>query len=85
MYYLILRDLADRTAFIEAMKAHGVSCVFHYVPLHTSPKGQEVGRADGSLAVTSDLADRLVRLPLWLGLEPYQDRVIDLVAEVLGS
>jgi dTDP-4-amino-4,6-dideoxygalactose transaminase len=85
MYYLILRDLADRTAFIEAMKAHGVSCVFHYVPLHSSPKGREVGRAHGSLDVTSDLADRLVRLPLWLGLEPHQDRVIDLVHHVLAN
>jgi dTDP-4-amino-4,6-dideoxygalactose transaminase len=35
--------------------------------------------------VTSDLADRLVRLPLWLGLEPHQDRVIDLVHQVLAN
>lgn len=85
MYYLILRDLTDRTLFIDAMKAAGVSCVFHYVPLHSSPKGQDVARTQGSLDVTSDLAERLVRLPLWLGIEPYLDRVIDLIHQVLKS
>ncbi len=79
MYYLLLRDLDDRTSFIQAMKAEGVNCVFHYVPLHSAPHGRKVGRMADDLAVTSDLADRLVRLPLWLGLEEYQDRVIEAV------
>jgi hypothetical protein len=29
------------------------------------------------LPVTDDVADRLVRLPLWLGLEMHLDRIID--------
>ena len=37
MYYLLMRDLADRTAFIQAMKQLEINCVFHYVPLHTAP------------------------------------------------
>ena len=64
MYYLLLRDLDDRTAFIQAMKAEDIHCVFHYVPLHSAPQGQRIGRAADDLAVTTDLADRLVRLPL---------------------
>jgi len=79
MYYLLLRDLADRTDFIAAMRHADISCVFHYVPLHTAPKGRLVGRAIGSLPVTTDVADRLVRLPLWLGLEEHQARVISAV------
>ncbi len=85
MYYLILRDLADRTAFIDAMRAEGVSCVFHYVPLHSSPMGREVGRTAGTLDVTTNLAERLVRLPLWLGIEPHLDRVIELIHRVLAK
>lgn len=81
MYYLLLRDLADRTAFIEAMRAAQIGCVFHYVPLHSAPKGQQAGRAQGSLPITTAYSERLVRLPLWLGLEEHQDRVID---EMLG-
>jgi len=81
MYYLLLRDLADRTAFIEAMKQQDINCVFHYVPLHTAPRGQLAARTDGELPITTDLADRLVRLPLWLGLEQEQDRVIQAILD----
>ncbi len=79
LYYLLLRDLEERTAFIETMRRADVNCVFHYVPLHSAPRGLAVGRAAGGLPVTSDLADRLVRLPLWLGLEEQQERVIEAV------
>jgi dTDP-4-amino-4,6-dideoxygalactose transaminase len=69
MYYLLLRDLADRTAFINAMEQQAINCVFHYVPLHSSPAGLRFGRSYGEMKVTDDLAERLVRLPLWVGLE----------------
>jgi dTDP-4-amino-4,6-dideoxygalactose transaminase len=84
MYYLLLRDLDDRAAFIQAMKAEGMHCVFHYVPLHSAPHGKKIGRAVDGLPVTTDLADRLVRLPLWLGLEAEQERVIDVTLRSLG-
>jgi len=85
MYYLLLPSLATRAAFIEAMKGCQISTVFHYVPLHSSPAGLRFGRASGDLPVTVDLADRLVRLPLWVGLEPLQDRVIEAVFSALGG
>lgn len=77
MYYLLLRDLDDRTQFIDDMKSQGVNCVFHYVPLHSSPYGQKVARTHGDLAATEELANCLVRLPLWVGLEEQQGRVVD--------
>jgi dTDP-4-amino-4,6-dideoxygalactose transaminase len=81
MYYLLLPGLDERTAFIKHMKALGIQCVFHYVPLHSSPRGRLVGRASGAMTVTDEVADRLVRLPLWLGLAEHQDRVIDAVLQ----
>ncbi len=39
--------------------------------------GSQVGRVSGNLKVTNDVADRLVRLPLWLGIEDHLDRIID--------
>jgi dTDP-4-amino-4,6-dideoxygalactose transaminase len=84
MYYLLLDDLHDRTSFIESMKAAGINCVFHYVPLHSAPQGLECGRVSGDMKLTSDLSERLVRLPLWIGLEEHQDRVIDAVRERLS-
>ncbi|MDW7773259.1 MAG: dTDP-4-amino-4,6-dideoxygalactose transaminase [Desulfobulbaceae bacterium] len=83
MYYLLLRDLDDRTRFIEEMKQQGVNCVFHYVPLHSVPFGAKIGRVHDQLKVTTDMADRLVRLPLWLGLEEEQGRVIEQAIKIL--
>lgn len=77
LYYLVLSSLAERTAFIEHMRERAIQCVFHYVPLHSSPHGRRVGRTAGALTVTEEVADRLVRLPLWPGLEDRQDAIID--------
>lgn len=84
MYYLLLRDLDDRTRFIERMREQGVHCVFHYVPLHSAPAGQRYGRTQGELPVTDDLAARLVRLPVWVQLEEHQRQVIDRADQILS-
>ena len=76
MYYILLESLAKRTEVIAQLKEQGVNAVFHYVPLHSSPAGRKYGRVNGEMTHTDDLADRLLRLPLWVGLtEEQQDRV----------
>ena len=47
MYYIKLSDLEQRTDFIQYMKEKGIMCVFHYVPLHSSPAGLQYGRFHG--------------------------------------
>ena len=76
-YYLLLRDAGMRPRFLQSLKADGIHAVFHYVPLHDSPGGRKFGRASGPMEVTRSAAERLVRLPLWLGLEAHQDEVIE--------
>lgn len=78
MYYVKLADLDERTRFIAHMRAHEVSCVFHYIPLHSSPAGQRFGRFNGEDRYTTTESDRLVRLPMYYGMTD-QDRqtVID--------
>lgn len=76
-YFLLLADLASRQRFIDTLRTQGVHAVFHYVPLHSSPAGRKFGRSSGSMRVTDSVADRLVRLPLWIGLESQQDYVIE--------
>lgn len=83
MYYLLLPDLDHRTAFIDRLRKAGINTVFHYIPLHSSPAGQRYGRAHGDLSVTTELSDRLVRLPLWVGLEDQQTEVIKHVLAAL--
>ena len=85
MYYLLLRDLVERTNFIDTMKKNDVHCVFHYVPLHSAPYAQGCGRSVGDMRHTISLSERLVRLPLWLGLDNAQDMIVDRVLSSLGQ
>jgi dTDP-4-amino-4,6-dideoxygalactose transaminase len=84
-YFLLLADLERRQRFIDTLRPQGVHCVFHYVPLHSSPAGRKLGRASGKLPVTDSVAERLVRLPLWIGLEAHQDYVIDRCRRALAD
>jgi dTDP-4-amino-4,6-dideoxygalactose transaminase len=69
MYYLLVESLEVRTALMRYLKEHGVQAVFHYVPLHSSPAGRRYGRSDQALTITDDICDRLLRLPLFVGLK----------------
>ncbi len=84
MYYLLLPDLPHRTAALDALKRLGVQSVFHYVPLHNAPAGRKYGRAHEDLSVTEDIANRLLRLPLWVGMEECQTEVIQSVLNSLS-
>jgi dTDP-4-amino-4,6-dideoxygalactose transaminase len=68
IYYVLLPSAAAQAAMLASVRARGIDAVFHYVPLHSSPAGERYGRVSGSLAVTDDLWQRLVRLPLWAGM-----------------
>lgn len=84
MFYMLLPDLDARTRFISEMKARGVQTVFHYIPLHSAPAGLQAGRAHGDLRNTNELSERLVRMPLWIGVEDHLDAIFAAADEVLG-
>lgn len=77
MFYLVCKDLNQRTALIEQLKTHNIMAVFHYISLHTSPfyNGKHDGRA---LANTDHFSDCLVRLPLFYELNEKEvlDKII---------
>lgn len=80
MYYLKLKNLQERTAFINYMKENDVHTVFHYVPLHSAPAGLKFGRFAGEDVYTTKESERLVRLPLYYGLSQEDlEKVIRLV------
>ena len=86
MYYLLTPTFEIRQHLLKTLKAAGIYGVFHYIPLHSSPAGQRFGRTSGSLDVTTELADRLVRLPMYFGLQEAQvDEVVDIVLKTLTS
>lgn len=65
IFYVLCRSEAERSALIGHLAANEINAVFHYLPLHSSPAGRRFGRAAGDLVVTNDVAERLLRLPLY--------------------
>ena len=80
MYYILLKDLATRTALIEYLKERDIHPVFHYVPLHSAPKGIELCGKKYDLPVTEEYADRLLRLPCFYDLT--SDQIEDIAAHI---
>lgn len=80
LFYLLLPSAQARPRLIAWLRERGILAVFHYVPLHLSPMGRRLGYAEGACPVTEDVSDRLLRLPLFFGLDQAdQDRVIEAV------
>ncbi|WP_304427016.1 dTDP-4-amino-4,6-dideoxygalactose transaminase [uncultured Adlercreutzia sp.] len=79
MYYLLLPSLEERTDFISYLKENGVQACFHYVPLHSAPAGELFGEFAGEDRYTTEVSERLVRLPMYYGLTD-EDR-----AKVIGT
>lgn len=69
MFYIKLRDVEDRTAFIDHMKRADILTVFHYIPLHGCPAGEQFGVFHGEDRFTTAESERLVRLPLFYNME----------------
>ena len=59
----------QRTALLTHLKNHGIGAVFHYVPLHSAPAGKQFSRFHGEDRYTTKESERLVRLPLWYGMQ----------------
>lgn len=76
MYYILLESLEKRTKLIDRLQEQGVNTVFHYVPLHSSPAGRRYGRVYGTMVNTEAISERLLRLPLWMGLAGSQQTVV---------
>jgi dTDP-4-amino-4,6-dideoxygalactose transaminase len=80
VYHLRFREGEQRTRFINHMREHQISCVFHYQPLHVSPVGQRFGGFAGQCPVSEQAGECLVRLPLYNTLSRAdQDRVIGVI------
>ncbi|MBQ4094365.1 MAG: dTDP-4-amino-4,6-dideoxygalactose transaminase [Oscillospiraceae bacterium] len=80
MYWIKAKDLEERTALINHLKAKGIGSVFHYVPLHSSAAGLRYSRFHGEDRYTTKESERLTRLPLFYGITAEQ--VVEVVKAV---
>ncbi|SCX02610.1 dTDP-4-amino-4,6-dideoxygalactose transaminase [Lachnospiraceae bacterium YSD2013] len=68
MFYIKTKDIAERTALIDALLKDGIYSAFHYIPLHTAPAGKKFGRFHGEDIYTTKESERLTRLPMYFSL-----------------
>lgn len=68
IYYLLAPDRTTRDELMEFLLKRDIGTVFHYIPLHDAPAAGKFSRTHGSLSITSDISERLLRLPLSVSL-----------------
>jgi dTDP-4-amino-4,6-dideoxygalactose transaminase len=85
LFGIVFGEAGQRSRFISAMRADGVTTPFHYVALHRSPMGERLH--DGrKLPNTDRLSSCLVRMPLFFNLsDADQSIVIDATLRFLRT
>ena len=76
LYFVLMPDAASRNALLEHLRSRGIAAVFHYIPLHSSPMGQQCGYNRHELPVTDFVSERLLRLPLYCELSAENQQLI---------
>lgn len=76
MYYILLPTPDARDLVLKELNSHGVQATFHYVPLHDTEPGRQLARTAGDMKNTVDCSARLLRLPLWIGVDKHQEEIL---------
>ena len=69
MFYLKVKNLKARTDLLKFLKSNNILSVFHYIPLHSSKAGENFGKFIGQDLNTTAESERLIRLPIYYGLD----------------
>lgn len=68
-FYLELRNERERAILIKILKQNEIDAAFHYQPLHKSPAGIKYSPYGRELINSESVAQKILRLPLYYGLE----------------
>ena len=87
MFYLVCRNLEERTGLIAYLKEHDIVAPFHYLSLHKSDYyTKNYGECVRELPCCDMYADCLVRLPLFYELSEEQvELIINLIKEYYAA
>lgn len=83
MFYLIFKNKSLRDFFLKELNANGIQSTFHYIPLHLTPFGKKYGKNKFDLKVTESIYNRIIRLPLWYGVD--QNMVINKIRKIYNK
>jgi dTDP-4-amino-4,6-dideoxygalactose transaminase len=78
----LAQDPASRGTVLAALNDRGIGATFHYIPLPASRAGLKYGLCPDGCPVAEDVAARIVRLPIYMGLA---DQEIDFICAEVAS
>jgi dTDP-4-amino-4,6-dideoxygalactose transaminase len=82
LFFIKLKDSVQRSQLIAHLKDKGVIASFHYSPLHSTVPGKRYGRFFGADINSTKESNRLLRLPLYFGIDPAE---VEFVVESIYS
>ncbi len=85
IFWFLVNDEVTRDRMLEGLKESGVLATSHYVPLHSSPFGRSLTSDPQPLPQTESCSRRLIRLPLWPGLEEGADDLLERICGVMQA
>ncbi len=86
LFALLCQSRQQRDALILFLKKRDIHAVFHYIPLHQSPKGKQCAKTPFTLPITERISDCLLRIPVYFEIsKSEQDQVIDAIYDFFCS
>lgn len=87
LFAMLCRSKQERNGLLRYLQDSGVSAVFHYIPLHSSPAGKKFSRtAEAGLPVTDNVSECIVRLPVYYEISvEVQKYVVDRITEYFSD
>ena len=80
IFFILVSNPEECVRLMRHLNAMNINVITHYVPLHSSKAGKKFGRASGDMKVTNDISQRLIRLPLFYGMQNHEvDRVVQAI------
>lgn len=68
-FFVIFDTTFNQELFLSLLRERNIHAYIGYVPLHSSPFGRKFGYSANDLPITENLAQRIVRLPLYADLQ----------------
>jgi dTDP-4-amino-4,6-dideoxygalactose transaminase len=85
-FWVVFDTLKNKEEFMAQLREKEVAAYIGYLPLHSAPKGVELGYKAEDLPLTEDVANRLVRLPFYTELaDNGLDHCIKSMSQVLNN
>lgn len=76
LFFILFKEVNTASAYKDFMANNNISVVTHFVPLHVSKKGQMYLRPQDNFKNEDNLSKRLIRLPIYAGLESLEQQMI---------